>query len=309
MSDINVTASSGLIEGKPCKSEFKEPLPNTQTSNGDAQVDQRFDFPPLPDDFGESPCLEPFLSNEWLLSRNEDLQRLLVEQGKRQQGQALIFNNVWGMLSRTTKTNEALQSEWHELVTQNHRLRSDFANAQYALAVERYHQTAARNNITIKDDLIQSLRNDLSTQREFRRLLQEQLFQVTQALLATTHAPQSDEATNALKESYQAQLNDNERLRMELEASRSQPTVLPSNLNAQPPHLPSMSGQTAQRSTQIDRRTLHPLTLNTGVGQVDIPPPAPSNGFQQAAMMGSHPQLDANQFQAQKRNLKKGKPR
>ena len=94
------------------------------------------------------------MSNEWLLSRNEDLQRLLVEQGKRQQGQALIFNNVWSMLSRTTKTNEALQSEWHELVTQNHRLRSDFANAQYAVAVERYHQMAARNNITIKDDLI-----------------------------------------------------------------------------------------------------------------------------------------------------------
>jgi hypothetical protein len=53
MSDINVTASSGLVEGKPCKSEFKEPLPNIQTSNGDAQVDQRFDFPPLPDDLGE----------------------------------------------------------------------------------------------------------------------------------------------------------------------------------------------------------------------------------------------------------------
>ena len=68
--------------------------------------------------------------------------------------------------------------------------------------MERYHQTAARNNITIKDDLIQSLRNDLSTQREIRKLLQEQLFQVTQALLATTYAPQSDEATNALKESY-----------------------------------------------------------------------------------------------------------
>ena len=145
--------------------------------------------------------------------------------------------------------------------------------------MERYHQTAARNNITIKDDLIQSLRNDLSTQREIRKLLQEQLFQVTQALLATTYAPQSDEATNALKESYQAQLNDNERLRMELEASRSQPTVLPSNLNAQPPYLPSMSSQTAQRSTQIDRQTLHPLTLNTGVGQVDIPPLALSNGF------------------------------
>ena len=160
------------------------------------------------------------------MSRNEDLQRLLVEQGKRHQGQALIFNNVWGMLSRTTKTNEALQSEWHNLVTQNHRLRSDFANAQYAVAVERYHQSAARNNITIKDDLIQSLRNDLSTQREFRKLLQAQLFQVTQALLATTHAPQSDEATNALKESYQAQLSDNARLRRELEASRSQSTVL-----------------------------------------------------------------------------------
>jgi hypothetical protein len=57
MSDVNVTASSGPVEGKPCKSEFKEPLPNIQTSSGDAQVDQRFDFPPLPDDFGESPCL------------------------------------------------------------------------------------------------------------------------------------------------------------------------------------------------------------------------------------------------------------
>ena len=249
------------------------------------------------------------MSNEWLLSRNEDLQRLLVEQGKRQQGQALIFNNVWGMLSRTTKTNEALQSEWHELVTQNHRLRSDFANAQYAVAVERYHQTAARNNITIKDDLIQSLRNDLSTQREFRKLLQAQLFQVTQALLATTHAPQSDEATNALKESYQAQLSDNARLRRELEASRSQSTVLSSNSNVPLPHVPSMSDQTAQASTQTDRRTLHPLTLNTGVGRVDTPPPAPSSEFQQATMMGSHPQLDANQFQAQKRNLKKGKTR
>ena len=213
------------------------------------------------------------------------------------------------MLSRTTKTNEALQSEWHELVTQNHRLRSDFATAQYAVAVERYHQTAARNNITIKDDLIQSLRNDLSTQREFRKLLQEQLFQVTQALLATTHAPQSDEATNALKESYQAQLNDNARLRRELEASRSQPTLLASNSNVSPPHVPSMSGQTAQASTQIDRRTLHLLTLNTGVGRIDTPPPAPSSGFQQATMTGSHPQLDANQFQAQKRNSKKGKTR
>lgn len=213
------------------------------------------------------------------------------------------------MLSRTTKTNEALQSEWHELVTQNHRLRSDFANAQYALAVERYHQTAARNNITIKDDLIQSLRNDLSTQRESRRLLQEQLFQVTQALLATTHVPQSDEAMNALKESYQAQLNENESLRRKLEANRLQPTVLPSNSSAPPPHLPNMSGQSAQASTQIDRRTLHPLTLNTGVGQIDTPPPVPSSGLQQTTMLGSHPQLDANQFQAQKKNLKKGKTR
>lgn len=57
MSDINVTTSSGPVEGKPCKSEFKEPLPNVQTSSGDAQVDQRFDLPPLPDDFGESPGL------------------------------------------------------------------------------------------------------------------------------------------------------------------------------------------------------------------------------------------------------------
>ena len=162
--------------------------------------------------------------------------------------------------------------------------------------MERYHQTAARNNITIKDDLIQSLRNDLSTQREFRKLLQEQLFQVTQALLATTHAPQSDEATNALKESYQAQLNDNARLRRELEASRSQPTLLTPNSNVSPPHVLSMSGQTAQASTQIDRRTLHPLTLNTGVGRINTPLPAPSSGFQQATMTGSHPQLDANQF-------------
>jgi hypothetical protein len=140
-------------------------------------------------------------------------------------------------------------------------------------------------------------------------LLQEQLFQVTQALLATTHAPQSDEATNALKESYQAQLNDNARLRRELEAIRLQPTVLPSNSNVPPPHLPSTSGQTAQGSTQIDRRTLHPLTLNTGVGQVGAPPPAPSSGFQQPAVMGSYPQLDTNQIQAQKKNLKKGKTR
>jgi hypothetical protein len=43
----------------------------------------------------EFPCnQEPFFSNEWLLSRNEYLQQLLIEQGKRQQGQALIFNNV-----------------------------------------------------------------------------------------------------------------------------------------------------------------------------------------------------------------------
>jgi hypothetical protein len=140
-------------------------------------------------------------------------------------------------------------------------------------------------------------------------LLQEQLFQVTQALLVTTHAPQSDEATNALKESYQAQLNENTRLRRELEASQSQPTVLSSNPHVPPPHIPSMSGQTAQTSTQVDRRTLHPLTLNTGVGQVGHPPPAPSSGFQQATMMGSHPQLDTNQFQAQKKNLKKGKTR
>jgi hypothetical protein len=96
----------------------------------------------------------PFLSNEWLLSRNEDLQRLLVEQVKRQQGQALISNDVWSMLSRSARTNESLQSEWHELVNQNHCLRSDFANAQYALTVERYHQTAVCNNIMVKDDLI-----------------------------------------------------------------------------------------------------------------------------------------------------------
>jgi hypothetical protein len=140
-------------------------------------------------------------------------------------------------------------------------------------------------------------------------LLQEQLFQVTQALLAATHAPQSDEATNALKESYQAQLNENTRLRRELEASRSQPTVLPCSSNAPPPHLPSTPGQTAHGSTQIDRRALYPLTLNTGVGQVGPPPPAASSGFQQATMMGSHPQLDTNQFQAQKKNLKKGKTR
>lgn len=64
MSDINVTTSSGPVEGKPCKSEFKEPLSNMQTFNGDAQVDQRVDFPPLPDDFAESPCLVGAINGE-----------------------------------------------------------------------------------------------------------------------------------------------------------------------------------------------------------------------------------------------------
>jgi hypothetical protein len=251
----------------------------------------------------------PFLSNEWLLSRNEDLQRLLVEQVKRQQGQALISNDVWSMLSRSARTNESLQSEWHELVNQNHCLRSDFANAQYALTVERYHQTAVRNNITVKDDLIQSLRHDLCTQRDFRRLLQEQLFQVTQALLAAVHAPQSNEAANALKYSYQAQLNDNERLRRELEATRSQPAVLPSNQTIPPTHLPSMSGRLDQASVPIDRRTMHPFKIDTGVGQINTLPPAQLSESQQATMFAVHPPLGAYQGQAQRRSLKKEKAR
>jgi hypothetical protein len=64
MSDINVTASSDPVEGKSCKSELKEPLSNIQTSNSGTQVDQRFDFPPLPDDFGESPCLVGAMNGE-----------------------------------------------------------------------------------------------------------------------------------------------------------------------------------------------------------------------------------------------------
>lgn len=249
------------------------------------------------------------MSNEWLLSRNEDLQRLLVEQGKRQQGQALIFNNVWSMLSRTARTNEALQSEWHELVSQNHRLRSELASIQYTLAVERYHQTAAHNNVTVKDDLVQSLRHDLSIQREFRRLLQEQLFQVTQALLTTTQAPQSDEAVGALKESYQAQLNDNERLRRELDAARSQPVILPSNQNVPQTHLPNMPDHPAQASAPVGHRILRPFAPNTGVGQMDPPPSAPSSGSQQATIFIANPPLGASQAQAQRRNLKKGKSR
>ena len=57
MSNVEMIASSSTNDGEALTAECREPLSNIQTLSGDAQVDQRFDFPPLPDDFGESPSM------------------------------------------------------------------------------------------------------------------------------------------------------------------------------------------------------------------------------------------------------------
>ncbi|KAK5675054.1 hypothetical protein LTS10_012127 [Elasticomyces elasticus] len=160
----------------------------------------------------------PFLDYDWLLSRNNDLHRLVSEQGKRSQDQVLIFNDVWQRLNQMTRAKEQIDWQRQALWGDNIRLKSELAQTQHTLAVDRFQHAEQRKTALLRDELMGSLRQEASSQRESARLTTEHLAQMTRVLTVALHAPGSEEARLLLASSYEAQLKENQRLREELSA-------------------------------------------------------------------------------------------
>jgi len=89
---------------------------------------------------------------------------------------------------------------------------------QHALAVEPFQHSELRQAALLRDELISSLRQEASSQRDFTRLTSEHLTQVTYALTVALRAPGSEEARLILTSTYEAQVKENERLRKEIGA-------------------------------------------------------------------------------------------
>ncbi|KAK3670760.1 hypothetical protein LTR78_009332 [Recurvomyces mirabilis] len=104
------------------------------------------------------------------------------------------------------------------LLSENLVLKSNLSQAQYAVAIERFHNSEARRIQDGKDELIAALRQELSLHRDHTKTTKEQQRQITRALLTVVHAPDSDMAHSLVKEAYQEQLKENENLRVEIGA-------------------------------------------------------------------------------------------
>ncbi len=129
----------------------------------------------------------------------------MFEQGKRSQDQLVIFNDVWQKLNQVTQAKDQVDWQRQALWSDNIHLRGELAQLHHALVVERFQHSELRKAVLLRDELISSLRQEASSQRDFSRLTSEYLTQVTCALTVALRAPGSEEARLILTSTYEAQ--------------------------------------------------------------------------------------------------------
>ncbi|KAK1042715.1 hypothetical protein LTR74_018505 [Friedmanniomyces endolithicus] len=214
----------------------------------------------------------PFLEYDWLLSRNNDLLRLVLEEKKSSQRQTVIFNDVWQRLAETTRAKDQIEWQRQALWSDNIRLKGELAQMQHALAVDRFQHAEDRKNALLRDELVNSLRQEAFLQRDFTRLTTEHLAQITRVLTVALHAPETEEARLLLASNYEAQLKECQRLREELPKKlySSQPqhrTSLPPLAPAPIVHArPSVVGH-SQAATQDENTGVYLTTLRGHISQ------------------------------------------
>lgn len=110
------------------------------------------------------------------------------------------------------------QIDWQRqaLWSDNAHSKSALAQAQHALAVEKFQHSELRKAALLRDELILSLRQEAASQRDFCKLTTEHMAQVTRTLTVALSAPDSEEGRLLLSSSYEAQVKENERLRKEI---------------------------------------------------------------------------------------------
>lgn len=199
------------------------------------------------------------------MAKNDDLHHLIVEQGKRQQGQAKIFNDLWAERTQVGNTKSFLEAERQVMISDLNRMKNELIHAQHALNVERYQYGAFKNVVTLKDELNTSLRDQLTTQRDNHRMTREQLSLVTHALFTLINAPGSDETISTLRHCYRTQMEEFDRLRHEFEdltAKQTRP------VHTQYPILPST--QTPPHSNLADGRPAQPGLFNPSLNYASM---------------------------------------
>ncbi|KAK0267360.1 hypothetical protein LTS00_017821 [Friedmanniomyces endolithicus] len=214
----------------------------------------------------------PFLEYDWLLSRNNDLLRLVSEEKKSSQRQTVIFNDVWQRLAETTRAKDQIEWQRQALWSDNIRLKGELAQMQHALAVDGFQHAEDSKNALLRDELRSSLRQEAFLQRDFTRLTTEHLAQITRVLTVAVHAPETEEARLLLASNYEAQLKECQRLREELPRKlySSQPqhrTSLPPLAPAPIVHAqPSVVGH-SQAATQDEDTGVNLTTLGGHIPQ------------------------------------------
>lgn len=66
-----------------------------------------------------------YVDSDWLMAKNDDLHQLIVEQGKRQQRQAQIFNDVWAEKVQIANSKTFLESQQQSLTSDTIRLKNE----------------------------------------------------------------------------------------------------------------------------------------------------------------------------------------
>lgn len=222
----------------------------------------------------------------------------MIEQGKRQQDQTVIFNSVWDMLKKVEQSKSKLESEQRDISNEYQRLRTELAQAQYTIALERSQYTAARNHMTAKDDLIQSLSREITAQQGLSNTLRQQTFLVNQALLITVQAPRSEESMKAFKDSLQAQMEDNDRLRQQVQfltttvarmSHSSYSTNGPSNQATTYPQAFIVPTYPNRAPGLLNCRPEQPPSPNTGAGQGSLSAPMIVESTKRVSAAGAGP--------------------
>ncbi|KAK1045444.1 hypothetical protein LTR74_018139 [Friedmanniomyces endolithicus] len=208
---------------KPHSHIIVSPVLSSIPLQSDTQPDTRT-MPEAVDVTEFAPVGTPFLDSDWLLSQNNDLLRLVSEQRKSSQHQAIIFNDVLKQLAETTQAKDQIDWQRQALWSDNIRLKGEVAQMQHALAVDRFQHAEDRKNALLQDELRNSLRQEAFLQRDFARLTTEHLAQMTRVLTVAVHAPETEVVRLLDASNYEAQLEECHRLREGLprESSSSQ---------------------------------------------------------------------------------------
>lgn len=197
------------------------------------------------------------------------------------------------MLKKVEQSKAKLESEQRDVSNEYQRLRSELAQAQYTIALERSQYIATRNHMVAKDDLIQSLSREITAHQGLSNTLRQQTFLVNQALLITVQAPRSEESMKAFKESLQAQMEDNDRLRQQVQfltttVARMSHSSYSTN---GPPNQATTYPQAFLVPTYPNRAPgpEQPPSLNTGAGQRSPSAPVVVDSTKRVSAAGAGP--------------------